>query len=158
MIKSFPLLGVWKGSGTVLPEFRYEEELNLSLFGTPVAQQILFSSKTWKAGSSYEESPLHTELGMMKIGFLDSGVVLAELLVSHPFGMTEIENGEFRDGVLEMRTWNIARSPTAAHAVVEGVRRKFWVEGERLKYELYLKVLEKDEYLHLQAELQRVDN
>lgn len=159
MIKSFPLLGIWRGSGLVLPSFTYEEELSLILFGTPVANQINFSSRTWKSASSYEESPLHSEFGMLKVMYVNDPVeVKAELLLTHPFGMTEIETGEFRDGVLEMRTFNISRSPTATNAIVEGIRRRFWIEGDRLKYELYLKVVDKDEYLHLQAELIKVEN
>ena len=159
MIKSFPLIGIWRGSGLVLPSFAYEEELSLILFGTPVANQINFSSRTWKSGSSYQDSPMHSEFGMLKVMYSqESADIRAELLLTHPFGMTEIETGEFNEGVLELRTFNISRSPTATNAIVEGIRRRFWIEGDRLKYELYLKVVDKDEYLHLQAELIKVGN
>lgn len=153
MIKNFPFLGVWRGNGVVLPEIAYEEELSLEVFGTPVAKQIRFASKTWRAGGNYEESPMHTEFGMMKVMFRDENNAAVELLLSHPFGMTEIETGEYTNGALELRTFNISRSPTASNAIVEGIRRRFWLENNTLRYELFLKLIGREEYLHLQANL-----
>lgn len=153
MIKNFPFLGVWRGTGVVLPGVQYEEELSLELFGTPVAKQVKFGSKTWKAGETYESSPMHSEFGMMKVMYRDEENASVELLLTHPFGMAEIETGEFANGILETRTFSISRSPTASNAIVEGIRRRYWLENDTLRYELFLKLVGREEFLHLQAGL-----
>jgi hypothetical protein len=157
MLEMFPLVGIFRGTGVVLPSLiRYEEELSLQVFPVPRSKQLHYMSKTWAQGSSYLESPMHTEIGIMKVLNLTEIRADIELMLSHPFGLTEIEAGTFENGLMEIRTTNISRTPTSKNNVVESVRRKIWINATGVRYEMFMKCVGEDEYLHLQAELAKI--
>ena len=149
-------MGTWIGQGKIYPAGAYEEELKFELFRTPASQQILYSSKTWVAGKTLDESPLHTEIGMLKLMETSQGIANLELLLVHPFGMTEVEVGRIENNSITLSTFNISRAPSAVNNVVRNVRRNFWIEENKLRYQLFLTLEQAEEYLHLDAELSKV--
>ena len=156
MIKTLPFIGKWRGQGVVYPSGSYEEELKIKLFGTPGGTQLTYISKTWLPGTSYNDSPLHTESGMLKLIQIDESSANLELLLSHPFGLTEIEAGEYSENSMRLQTINISRTPSSTNNIVQCVRRHFWLEGDKLRYNLFLTTEGSAEYLHLDAQLSRV--
>ena len=157
MVESFPFLGKWKGEGIVYESnVRYEEELDISLFGTPRGKQLIFSSKTWAHGKSYEENPMHTEIGMIRVLPQNENETNIELMLSHPFGMVEIESGNYSNGVISVQTSAMSRAPSSSNNVVTNVRRRMWIENNQLKYHLFLTLVDKPEYFHLDAALNRI--
>eukprot|EP00361_Fabrea_salina_P006425 CAMPEP_0202439352 /NCGR_PEP_ID=MMETSP1345-20130828/36118_1 /ASSEMBLY_ACC=CAM_ASM_000843 /TAXON_ID=342563 /ORGANISM="Fabrea Fabrea salina" /LENGTH=158 /DNA_ID=CAMNT_0049053879 /DNA_START=343 /DNA_END=819 /DNA_ORIENTATION=+ len=152
-------LGKWKGFGQVLPNrIEYEELLCIDTFGTPKAKCINWRSNTWKQGGTYDKNPMHTEIGMMKVFPKEQGILGVELMLTHPFGLVEVETGEVSDREMTLQTTHLGRTPSVERPNVVSVRRNFWLEEGVLRYQMFLTTLEKPEFLHLEAELHKEDN
>ncbi|CAG9310467.1 unnamed protein product [Blepharisma stoltei] len=151
-------IGKWSGSGYVLPPINvnYGEEISITPFGTPKGIIYNFSSKTWIAGSDYQTRPMHTEIGMMKLRNLEAGNFAVELMLTHPFGLCEVDCGQAIGSEILLESTNFIRTPTNTNIKIDKVRRRYWLEGDTLKYQLYLTVFGGQENLHLQGELTRV--
>ncbi|MGZ4147207.1 MAG: FABP family protein, partial [Actinomycetota bacterium] len=101
------LLGTWRGDGngeypTIQP-FAYGEEIRFWHVGKPF---LAYSQRTWALD---DERPLHAEMGYWRPQ-PNGGV---ELVLAHPFGITEIEIGAVAGRRVELMTQTIARTPTA---------------------------------------------
>ncbi len=84
-------------------------------------------------------------------------------MLSHPFSLNEFEYGDYNS---EKKTLNLAngeekdfqRGNTAKGKQATALRREYWLnEKGNLCYKMYLGVDGKEPYLHLEAELTRVD-
>ena len=153
MLDSFPFVGVWKGQGLVSGFANYEEELVIEAFGTPKGKQLAFKSKTWRVGGNYDECPMHTEIGMLKVTFENQNKGLVELSLVHPFGLSEIECGEFHEDCIRVESINLIRTPTFNNNVVQKIRREYKIDNQRLSYKIFLTLYESQEFLHLEGNL-----
>jgi hypothetical protein len=142
------LLGSWAGEGqgnypTVQP-FSYREEVSFSHNGKPF---LAYSQRTW---STVDGRPLHSETGYWRTGPL-GGV---ELVIAHPTGVAEIEEGTVSGTSVEVSARSIGLSPTAKDISV--LSRSFKVDGDILRYTLYMGAVGLPPQHHLSAELRRV--
>lgn len=150
------LVGKWRGAGTIINHaISYGEILTISPFRTPKGQCFEWTSRTWKDPGSLEESPMHTEIGMFR-AIPAEGKFNIELMLSHPFGMNEVETGVLEDSELELRSTGFSRVPTSTNQNVTGIRRLLRVNAETLSYQMFLTLTDREEYLHLEANLSKV--
>jgi THAP4-like, heme-binding beta-barrel domain len=142
------LLGSWTGDGQgmypTIQAFSYREEVSFSHNGKPF---LAYSQRTW--GSS-DGRPLHSETGYWRAG--PSGWV--ELVIAHPTGVAEIEEGTFTGTTVEVSTRSIGLSSTAKQISVLG--RSYRVDGDVLRYTLYMGAVGLPPQHHVGAELRRV--
>lgn len=146
------LVGVWVGTGeghfpTIAP-FRYREEVTFGHDGRPV---LRYAQRTWRADG---DAPMHVEAGYLRAP--DAGV--AELIVAQPTGLAEVAQLDVReDGALLVLDG--ARAPlarTGSAKEVADVRRRFELEGEELRYDLWMTFGGHQDEHHLRAVLHRV--
>ncbi len=80
-----------------------------------------------------------------------------ELVLAHPFGITEVEDGTVVDDagglVIELATTIVGRTATAKE--VTAVERSIRVEGDRLSYEVRMAAVGQPLQHHLAAVLER---
>src|SRR6202020_3508044 len=99
-----PLLGTWAGRGTgkypTIQPFDYLEEIVFSHVGKPF---LAYSQKTKAVADG---KPLHAETGYLRVP--KPGHV--ELVLAHPSGVTEIEDGSYRvtGGVVDIELATIS--------------------------------------------------
>ena len=142
------LLGTWEGVGqgtypTINP-FSYREEVHFGHIGKPF---LVYSQRTWSAADG---RPLHGEAGFWRVG--PDGRV--ELVLAHPTGVAEIEEGRLAGSALELTTRSIGLSSTAKK--VTALSRSLTVEGDVLRYTLHMGAVGQPAQQHLKAELHRV--
>ena len=142
------LLGRWRGEGagqypTIKP-FRYREEAAFGHNGKPF---LTYSQSTW---SAEDGRPLHGEMGYLRM----VGEGQAELVIAQGIGITEVDTGRVRERELVLESCSVGRTPTAKP--VTQVRRRIWLEGETLRYELEMAFAEVPLVNHLEASLRRV--
>lgn len=142
------LLGTWLGEGkgeypTVRP-FAYGEEVRFWHVGKPF---LAYTQRTWALD---DDRPLHSEMGYWRP---QPGGAL-EVILAHPFGITEVEIGAVSGQRVELMTHSIEGSPTAKE--VTRVERSFRVTGDVLGYDLRMAAVGQPVTHHLQAELRRV--
>ena len=156
MENSLNIEGVWKGTGVVDEKVKYNEETTFRKIKPNIYH---FFQKTWG-----DSGPLHSETGYLKLipNQADSAQGKAEMYLSHPFGLAEVEEGTFKcEGgitVLELFVKQIARSSTAKPPFVKIVKREYTFavssdEKKTFKYKLYLESDAKSYREHLVAEL-----
>jgi THAP4-like, heme-binding beta-barrel domain len=142
------LLGSWVGEGEgkypTIRSFSYREEVSFSHNGKPF---LAYSQRTW---SAEDGRPLHAETGFWRAG--PSGSV--ELVIAHPTGVAEIEEGAVAGASVEVSTRWIGLSSTAKEISV--LRRSFQVDGDILRYTLYMGAVGLPPQHHVSAELRRV--
>jgi hypothetical protein len=146
-----PLLGVWAGQGegvypTIAP-FRYFEEVTFTHVGKP------FLSYSQKTKASDDGRPLHGETGYLRV----PSEARVELILAHPTGVTEIEEGPVSvDGTtieLELAATAIGRSGSAKEVTALG--RFIRVDGDVLTYTVYMGAVGEPLQPHLTATLRR---
>lgn len=146
-----PLLGTWAGRGAgkypTIESFEYYEEVVFSHVGKPF---LAYSQKT-KAAS--DGRPLHAETGYLRVP--QPG--MAELVLAHPNGITEIDVGGYTvtgDLIeIELATTTIGLTPTAKE--VTSLGRSLRVAGDELSYVLRMGAVGQPLQDHLSAVLHR---
>lgn len=143
------LLGTWSGGGhgeyPSIEPFDYSETAIFSHVGKPF---LAYSQRTVHSGHG---SPLHAEVGYWRLARRD----WAELVVSHPTGIVELDEGEFDGGTLRLRSRVVACTGSATR--VGAIERDVTVEGDRLTYSLRMAAAGQPLTHHLAAELRRVE-
>lgn len=143
------IIGTWTGAGTViLPEKKveYTETITFSHVGKPF---IAYESKT-KHGSS--GAPLHAESGYLKVGPNAS----VSVVLSSPTGISEVLEGDVKDGVLSFKSTSITRCTKVVPPAVTAEQRAytFHKDSGKLTYTQSMSTERTPEmYEHLKAEL-----
>jgi len=142
------LLGTWRGEGKgeypTIQSFAYGEEVRFWHVGKPI---LSYTQRTWALD---DDRPLHAEMGFWRP---QAGGAL-EVILAHPFGITEIEIGAVSGHRVELMTHSIEGSPTAKE--VTRVERSFHITGDVLGYDLRMAAVGEPVTHHLRAELRRV--
>ena len=144
------LLGAWRGEGhgvyPTIASFDYGEEIRFA--AVPGKPFLTYQQRTWALD---DQRPLHSETGYWRP--TPDGKV--ELVLAHPTGLAEIEEGMIDGGVIALVATSIGGTATAKE--VEGVSRRFeLVEPDVLRYEVQLAAAGQPLQGHLTAELRRV--
>ncbi|MET0457653.1 MAG: peroxynitrite isomerase [Ilumatobacteraceae bacterium] len=146
------LLGSWAGEGrgeypTIEP-FGYVEQITFGHVGKP------FLAYGQRTRATDDGRPLHAETGYVRI----PAPGRIEIVLAHPTGITEVEEGTFRheDGgalVIELATSAIARTATAKD--VAALERSFRIDGDELTYTIRMAAVGLPLQHHLSATLRR---
>jgi hypothetical protein len=141
------LLGTWIGEGegrypTVDP-FGYGEEIRVWHVGKPF---LAYVQRTW---SLDDGRPLHSETGYWRQQG-DGGV---ELVLAHPTGQVEVEEGTLSGTSIELASTLVGRTSTAKE--VAALARRLAVRGHELTYTLDMAAVGQAMQAHLRASLER---
>jgi len=141
------LIGSWMGEGKgeypTIESFAYGEEVRFWHVGKPF---LAYTQRTWALDDG---RPLHSESGYWRMG----GPGRVELVLAHPTGVAEVEDGTLDGTSLSLATSSVVRTPTAK--LVERLERDIRVEGDVLTYELRMSAVGQPLISHLTGELQR---
>jgi hypothetical protein len=146
------LLGTWRGLGhgefPTIGAFDYGEWMLFEQVGDPF---LMSAQRSWLIA---DDAPLHFERGFWRPGSSAAGL---ELTLAHPLGLTEVAEGELRvDGevtTIELASRTIGRTSTGM--AVSGLRRRYEIEGEAMRYEIDMATDETPMTRHLTATLRR---
>jgi hypothetical protein len=109
---------------------------------------LSYQQRTWALD---DQRPLHAETGYWRPK--PGGKV--EVVLAHPTGIAEIEEGTVDNGVIALAASSIGMAATAKQ--VDGLSRRFeLVEPDVLRYEVQLAAAAQPLQGHLTAELRRV--
>jgi hypothetical protein len=144
------LLGTWRGEGrgdypTIEP-FAYTEEIEITHVGKPF---LVYGQRTRHIDDG---RPLHAETGYWR----EASGGRVELVLAHPTGIAEIEEGTVSGTHLELATSNVAGTATAKE--VTALRRVIDVDGDVLRYRLDMAAVGHPLTFHLEAELHRTQS
>ncbi len=143
-----PFLGRWRGRGrgyypTITP-FEYEEECEYRPSGKPF---VIYSQKTWDSRTG---EPLHQEVGYLR----PKPGGLVEIVIAHPTGIAEILEGSIRNGKIDAESTHVGLTSTAKD--VRKLRRQISVEGDSMRYTLFMAAVGVPMQEHLSCSLTRV--
>ena len=142
------LLGTWEGRGhgdyPTIEAFDYEERVRFTETGK---RFLVYNQRTTDASSG---APLHVESGYWRPSPPDR----LEVVIAHPTGHAEIEEGVVTGGRVELRSVAVNHATTAKR--VDAVERVFVVDGDTLRYTVSMAAVGEPLTLHLTAELVRV--
>jgi THAP4-like, heme-binding beta-barrel domain len=141
------LLGTWHGRGrgeypTIEP-FEYVETVTFGHAGKPF---LAYSQRTAHA---VDGRPLHAETGYWRL----PQPRRVELVVAHPTGIVEVDEGELDSQEVRLRSSAVVRTATAKEVVA--VTRTFTLEGAVLRYEVAMAAVGQPLTHHLRAALER---
>ncbi len=145
------LVGVWRGVGeghypTIAP-FSYREEVTFGHDGRPV---LRYAQRTWRAD---DDTPMHVESGFLRAPVDGT----AELLIVQPTGFAEVAllrvTGLAGPVVLDGGRATLMRAPSAKDVL--DVRRRFELDGDELRYDLWMTHAGHVDEHHLRAVLHR---
>lgn len=141
------LTGTWRGQGhgeyPTIEAFDYGEEVVFSHVGKPF---LAYTQRTW---SLRDGAPLHAEAGYWRAPG-DGGL---EVVLSHPFGATEVLEGYVDGGTIRLRTRVVSTTATAKR--IDAVERDVDVDGDVLRYRVRMAAAGQPLTHHLAAELWR---
>jgi hypothetical protein len=149
------LLGTWSGEGAgeypTIDAFRYVESVTFAHVSKPF---LAYSQRTRELGpEGVPGLPLHAERGYWRFPAADR----AELVLAHPSGIVEIDEGAVRlDGdelVIDVASTVIATTSTAKEVVA--VERTFRLGGDVLTYTVRMAAVGRPMQHHLAATLRR---
>jgi len=150
-----PLLGEWRGRGAgeypTIESFEYDETVSFGHAGKP------FLAYQQRTSSADDGRPLHAEAGYWRI----PSAGLAEIVIAHPTGITEVlegfaapnSAGETDTLIIDVRSLVIA-STTSAKEVTR-TERTFEVTGDTLRYTMRMAAVGQPLTHHLAATLHR---
>lgn len=143
------LLGTWEGEGLgeypTIPSFGYREQVSFVHTGKPF---LVYSQRTWALDDG---RPLHAETGYWRMG---AGGTDVEVMLTHPFGIVELQEGTVAGTSLRLRSTTIGRATSAKH--VAAIERDIDVTGEELRYAIRMAAVDVPLTHHLAATLRRV--
>jgi hypothetical protein len=140
------LVGTWVGEGkgeypTAEP-FSYAEEVTFRAI--PGKDFLAYEQRTWHPEKRF---PMHTECGYWR----SVGPGRVEIVLSHPTGIVEIQEGTVQGTRIEVASTTVARTSTAKE--VTELRRTLEIEDGTLRYELRMAAVGQGLGPHLSAEL-----
>jgi hypothetical protein len=147
------LLGTWSGDGEgsypTIATFAYHEDVTFEHVGKP------FVAYRQRTRALDDGRPLHAEVGYLR----RPAPSRAELVLAHPTGITEIEEGELTvaGGVitLELRSTAIGRTASAKDVAV--LERSIRVDADELTYTVRMGAVGLPLQHHLAATLRRTE-
>ena len=141
------LVGEWVGGGRgvypTIDDFDYTEQMRFAHDGEPA---LRYAQRTWLLSGR----PSHAESGFWR-PHPGHGV---DVTLAHPLGLVEISEGVVRDGVVELESTLVGRTPVGAAPVVS-VSRRYEADGDELVYELRMATDATPLALHLAGRLHR---
>jgi hypothetical protein len=146
-----PLLGTWAGAGAgeypTIDSFGYLEEIAIGHVGKPF---LTYSQRT---RATDDGRPLHAETGYLRL----PAPGRIELVVAHPTGVTEIDEGTlFVDGdglAIEVASTSIGLTGSAKS--ITALSRSFQLAGDQLTYRVAMAAVGEPLTHHLAATLRR---
>ncbi len=144
-------LGTFVGHGAgdypTIDPFGYLETVTFDHVGKPF---LAYGQRTRHPETG---APMHAETGYLR----PAGPDRVELVVAHPTGIVEVEEGTVERAadviVLDLRTTVVATSVTAKD--VRALRRRFVLDADTLRYDVWMAHAETPESHHLAARLRR---
>jgi hypothetical protein len=141
------LLGTWRGEGKgsypTADSFAYNEEIVFRHIGRPF---LVYEQRTTHP---VKGSPMHGEMGYWR----PQAGGRIELVIVHPTGIAEIEEGTIDGTTIEVATTVVGKTTTAKE--VTRLERTFTVEGDVMRYEVRMAAVGVPLTSHLTAELKR---
>ncbi|NND02484.1 MAG: FABP family protein [Acidimicrobiia bacterium] len=140
------LLGTWKGKGRgdypTIEGFDYFEESIYSHVGKPF---LTYSQRT----KGVDGLPLHAEVGYLR----PVGSDQVELVLAHPFGVTEIQTGSVAGQSMRLATTSVSLTPTAKD--IRSLTRSVDVVEAEMTYLIEMAAVDQPLQFHLEARLER---
>jgi hypothetical protein len=146
-----PLLGTWAGEGRgeypTIDTFGYHEEITVGHTGKP------FLTYAQRTRATDDGRPLHAETGYLRVPRPNR----IELVIAHPTGVTEIDEGTVSTGgdVLSIEVDSTSIGLTGSAKSVTALSRSFRIAGDELTYTLRMAAVGVPLTHHLAATLRR---